>query len=301
MRSGAVTDVVPTTAREHTMFGDVMMLAKLRLNALVVFTTAGGYYMASRLPLDIAQLFWTCLGTTFVASGAAAINQVIERDTDRLMTRTRVRPVADGRMTQAAGATIALAMSLIGLAMLALTAGTAATVVALATLVSYAAFYTPLKRRTSLATIVGAVPGALPPLIGWAAVRGSVAGLEPWSLFLIGFFWQLPHVLAISWIFRDEYAKAGIPVLPVLDPSGTLTGRQMVLWAASLVPFSALPFVLGMASLTYGIGAVVLGVSQLVLAFQFLSERTAGRARRLFYASILYLPLLWVLMVLSKR
>lgn len=301
MRGSAVTEAIPTAAREHTMFGDIMMLAKLRLNALVVFTTAGGYYMASPLPIDLAKLVWTCVGTTCVASGAAAINQVIERDTDRLMTRTRIRPVADGRMSLAAGTAISVAMSLAGLVILALTSGSAATLVALATLVSYAAFYTPLKRRTSLATIVGAVPGALPPLIGWAAVRGSVAGLEPWSLFLIGFFWQLPHVLAISWIFRDEYAKAGIPVLPVLDPNGGLTGRQMVLWAASLVPFSALPFLLGMTSLAYGIGALVLGVGQLVLAFQFLRERTIGWARRLFYASILYLPLLWVLMVLSKR
>jgi protoheme IX farnesyltransferase len=204
-------------------------------------------------------------------------------------------------MSRATGTWLALGLSLAGLIVLSMTSTAAATIVALATLASYAGLYTPLKRRTSLATIVGAVPGALPPLIGWAAVRGSVAGLEPWSLFLIGFFWQLPHVLAISWIFRHEYAKAGIPVLPVLDPHGGLTARQMVLWAAALVPFSTLPFVLGLTSVAYFLGATLLGLIQLVLAFQFLRERSVARARLLFYASIIYLPVLWILMVASKQ
>ena len=291
------TDTRPTPS----FVADVLVLAKLRLNALVVFTTAGGYYMAGPDPVDVPRLLWTCLGTTLVASGAAAINQVIEHDTDRLMTRTRLRPVAGGRMSRALGTSLAGAMSAVGLAILVATATTAAALVALATLVSYAAFYTPLKRRTSLATVVGAVPGALPPLIGWAAVRGTVAGIEPWSLFLIGFFWQLPHVLAVSWMYRDEYARAGIPVLPVIDRDGSLTASQMVLWAASLVTFSLLPFLIGLATAVYATGALVLGLTQLALAIRFFRDRSIGSARGLFYASILYLPLLWILMVASRR
>lgn len=301
MKTTAAADVPSKAERTFTPFGDFMMLAKLRLNALVVFTTAGGYLMARPEPLDLVRLVWTCLGTTLVASGAAAINQVHEWDTDRLMRRTRLRPIADGRMSRAAGTSIAAALSLAGLWMLAMTSNLVATAVALATLVSYAALYTPLKRRTSLATVVGAVPGALPPLIGWAAVKSSVSGVDPWSLFLIGFFWQLPHVLAISWIYRDEYARAGIPVLPVLDPDGGLTGRQAVLWAGALVPFSLLPYLVGLSGAAYAAGALVLGLVQLALAVRFLANRSITNARMLFFASILYLPLLWILMVAARR
>jgi protoheme IX farnesyltransferase len=302
MKSNSLTSEKPTVEpRAHTRVGDVLALAKLRVNALVVATTAGGYYMAGPSVVDLAALAWTCLGTTLVASGAAAINQVHERQTDRLMERTRLRPVADGRMTPAEGWIIAAALSAAGLAMLWFTSTAAAMWVALATLVTYAGLYTPLKRRTSLATMVGAVPGALPPLIGWAAVRGTVAGVEPWSLFLIGFFWQLPHVLAVSWMYREDYARAGIPVLPVVDTHGALTGRQMVLWAAALVPFSQLPFLFGLTGAVYAIGALVLGIAQVVLAVNFLRHRSIANARMLFYASITYLPLLWILMVAARR
>jgi protoheme IX farnesyltransferase len=173
--------------------------------------------------------------------------------------------------------------------------------VALATLVTYAMVYTPLKRRTSLATVVGAVPGALPPLIGWAAAGGSLAVVAPWTLFLIGFLWQMPHVLAIAWIYREDYARAGMPVLPVIDRLGGLTGRQATLWAATLVPFSELPFLMGLTNAGYAVGALVLGLAQLGTAIRFLGHRSEINARVLFYASITYLPLLWVLMVLGKR
>jgi protoheme IX farnesyltransferase len=257
--------------------------------------------MAAPDPIDLPKLAWTCFGTTLVASGAAALNQVHEWESDRLMMRTRLRPVAAGRMTRSTATSIALALSLAGLWVLAMTSTWAATAVAFVTLVTYAGVYTPLKQRTSLATVVGAVPGALPPLIGWAAVTGSVAGVEPWSLFLIGFFWQLPHVLAISWIYRDEYARAGIPVLPVIDPGGGLTGRQAVLWAAALVPFSLLPFLFGMTSVVYAAGALVLGLVQFTLAVRFMLARSIQTARALFYASITYLPILWMVMVASRR
>ena len=284
----------------RSKLADVLVLAKVRVNALVVATTAGGYYMASE-SIDVATMAISCLATALVASGAAAINQVTERDTDRLMERTRLRPVAKGRMSAGEGWMIALALSAAGLVTLWLAANPAATAVALATLCAYAAVYTPLKRRTSLATVVGAVPGALPPLIGWAAAGGSLATIAPWTLFLISFLWQMPHVLAIAWIYREDYARAGLPVLPVVDRLGGVTGRQATLWAATLVPFSELPFLIGLTNAMYAIGALVLGLAQFATAVGFLRHRSEVNARLLFYASITYLPLLWVLMVLGKR
>ena len=252
-------------------------------------------------PIDVLSLIVTCLGTALVASGAAAINQVDERDTDRLMVRTRQRPVADGRMGSNEGRAVAVGLSIAGLLILWFGANVAAMVVALATLLSYAFVYTPLKRRTSLATVVGAVPGALPPLIGWAASRGTVAEAAPWSLFLLMFLWQLPHFLAIAWLYREDYARAGLPMLSVVDREGVLTGRQATLWAATLVPFSVLPYLVGMAGPAYGAGAIVLGMVQLGLAINFAVRRTNASARTLFYGSITYLPLLWLLMVIDKN
>ena len=289
-----------TLSRTHTRLDDLVVLTKIRLNALVVATTAGGYYMAAPRSIDVASLAITCLGTALVASGASAINQVDERDTDRLMNRTRTRPIAEGRMGAGEGRIIALVLSAVGLLLLRVGASTGAALVALATLVTYALIYTPLKRRTSLATVVGAVPGALPPLIGWSAAGGSLLGAAPWSLFLLMFLWQLPHFLAIAWMYREDYARAGLPMLPVVDPHGVLTSRQAVLWAATLLPVSELPFLLGMSGPTYAIAALVLGIGQLALAMRFLASRTDQNARSLFYASITYLPLLWIIMAAAR-
>jgi len=293
MRAVAVSD-------GHSRLTDLLLLTKVRVNALVVATTAGGYYMASPASVEPVRFVVTCLGTALVASGAAAINQVTERDVDRLMERTRARPVADGRLAPLEGRLIAAALSSVGLVGLWLAANGLAALVALITLVTYAAVYTPLKRRTSLATVVGAVPGALPPLIGWAAARGTLAEPGPWSLFLIMFLWQLPHFLAIAWRYRGEYASAGLPMLPVVDVTGALTGRQAALWAATLIPFSLLPVLLGLTGPAYAVGALVLGLAQLTLAVMFAMQRTDDRARQLFYGSIIYLPLLWLLMVFSR-
>jgi protoheme IX farnesyltransferase len=192
-------------------------------------------------------------------------------------------------------------LSLAGLAVLWLGTTPAATYVALATLVSYAAIYTPLKRHTSFATVVGAVPGALPPLIGWAAVRGSVDGMEPWTLFAIMFVWQLPHFLAIAWMFREDYARAGLPMLSVVDRHGGMTGRQTALWAAALVPVSQLPFLVDLATLEYAAGATLLGIVLFALALRFARHRSIANARILFVASVVYLPLLWLLMTFGRR
>jgi protoheme IX farnesyltransferase len=289
-----------TDSSSHTKLGDLIALAKPRLNTLVVATTAGGYYMAGPAELDMTRLALTCLGTALVASGASAANQVYERDTDRLMTRTRTRPMAEGRMGVAEALVFATVMAGAGLGLLWAIATPEAVWVAAATVVSYVAIYTPLKRRTSFSTVVGAVPGALPPLIGWAAVRGSVSGIEPWSLFFIMFLWQLPHFLAIAWMYREDYSRAGLPMLSVLDPNGAVSGRQAVLWAASLVPFGLLPFLLDMTTGVYAVGSLVLSLGQLALAVAFARHRSTTNARTLFFASIIYLPLLWILMVLAR-
>lgn len=301
MKHDAITCDQPNErAASHSKFGDLMMLAKPRLNALVVASTAGGFYMAGPAEITFGALGLTCLGTALVAGGASAVNQVYERDTDRLMTRTRTRPMADRRMSVSEALFAAAVMTVAGLAILWIAATPEAAWVAVATFVSYVFIYTPLKRRTSFSTVVGAVPGALPPLVGWAAVQGSVRGVEPWSLFLIMFFWQLPHFLAIAWMCRDDYARAGLPMLSVIDRDGAFTGRQTVLWAASLIPFGMLPFLFGMAGPAYAIGAVVLGIAQLVLAVAFARHRSTANARTLFFASIIYLPLLWILMVIAR-
>ena len=279
---------------------DWMTLAKIRLNTLVVATTAGGYYMAAYRDVDLLRLVVTCFGTALVAAGASAFNQVSERHTDALMDRTKGRPVAVKRMSPFEGRVVAGVMSGAGLAILGFAVNLLAMWVALATLLSYVVLYTPMKRFTSFSTVVGAVPGALPPMIGWAASRGSINELAGWSLFFIMFVWQLPHFLAIAWIYREDYGRAGLPMLPVIDHSGAMTGRQMALWAATLVPVSVLPTVFGLATQVYGIGVLVLGLAQFALTVRFAFSRTKANARAVFFASIIYLPLLWALMALAK-
>ena len=279
---------------------DWITLAKIRLNTLVVATTAGGYYMAAHGDVDLLKLVVTCFGTALVAAGASAFNQVSERDTDALMDRTRSRPVAVKRMSPQEGRVVAAVLSAVGLGILGAGISLLAMWVALATLFSYVILYTPMKRFTSFSTVVGAIPGALPPMIGWAASRGSINELSAWSLFFIMFVWQLPHFLAIAWIYREDYGRAGLPMLPVIDHSGAMTGRQMALWAATLVPVSVLPTVFGLATQVYGIGVLVLGLAQFALTVRFAFNRTKANARAVFFASIIYLPLLWTLMALAK-
>src|SRR5579863_650602 len=275
---------------------DLLILMKVRLNALVVFTAAAGYYLAVWGPLDITDGVIACLGTALVASGAAALNQVAERDLDRLMLRTNDRPVATGRMSSATGQIIAVALGAAGLGALWYAANPTAVAVAFATFLIYVVIYTPMKRHSSLATVIGAVPGALPPLIGWTAAGGALMTLTPWALFAIMFLWQLPHFLAISWLYRDDYARAGLPMLSVIDTDGRMTGRQALVWAAALVPVSLLPSVVGLSTVAYAVGALILGLGFTALAGHFARQRSTASARLLFLGSITYLPLLWILM-----
>ena len=224
---------------------DFITLAKPRLNLLVLVTTAAGLYLASPEGVPSSVLLHTLIGTALVAGGAAALNQVWERHTDALMRRTQRRPVASGRLRSPEGWGFGLALSTAGLVELALGVNVISAAVAGFTLGSYVLVYTPLKRRTSLATLVGGVPGALPVVIGWVAATGTLT-LPAFVLFGIVFFWQMPHFLAIAWLYRDDYAAAGIPLLPVLEPDGRRTGRQALLYSAALWPVSLMPPLVGL-------------------------------------------------------
>jgi protoheme IX farnesyltransferase len=285
-------------ARRHWLF-DFVTLTKPRLNMLVLFTTLGGLYLASPDGVPGVLLLHTLLGTTLVAAGAASLNQAWERDTDRLMRRTSGRPLPDGRLGLADGIVFGVALSAAGLLELSLGANLLAAAVAAATLVSYVLVYTPLKTRTSLATLVGAIPGALPSMIGWAAASGELS-LPAWILFGIVFFWQMPHFLAIAWIYRSDYARAGIPLLPVLEPDGRRTGQQALIYAAALWPVSLLPTVVGLAGAPYSMVATVLGLGFIWLSGAFARERSMTSARRLFLYSITYLPILWGTLVVDR-
>ena len=279
--------------------GDYVALAKPRLNMLVVATTLAGYYMAAPAGRGWLLLFHTLVGTALVASGASAFNQLLEIESDGMMRRTRARPLPSGRIQPVHAKVFGFALSIIGLVQLAwgvnwLTAG-----VALATLLTYTVFYTPLKKRTSLATVVGGIPGALPPMIGWAAVRNNLS-IEAWILFGIVFLWQMPHFLAIAWMYREDYKRAGFPLLPIVEPDGGSTGRQALIYAAALLPLSLAPTAASMAGLVYLVGAASLGLAFVALAARFAWLRTTPAARRLFFGSIIYLPLLWILMVFNR-
>ena len=278
---------------------DFLTLTKPRLNLLVLMTTLGGLYLASPdgVPFDV--LFHTLVGTALVAGGAAALNQVWERDTDRLMRRTAARPLPGGRLGVAEGTWFGVAMSAIGLTQLAFGANVTAAWVAAVTLVSYVLMYTPLKTRTSLSTLVGAIPGALPPVIGWAAATGTIT-LPAVVLFGIVFFWQMPHFLAIAWMYRADYARAGIPMLPVLEPDGRRTSQQALLYAAGLWPVSLMPLVVGLAGPVYGAVATILGLLFIWLCVRFTQDRSQQNARRLFLFSITYLAILWSVLVVDR-
>jgi protoheme IX farnesyltransferase len=270
---------------------DFLTLTKPRLNLLVLVTTLAGLYLASPNGVTLALAAHTLIGTALVAGGAAALNQVWERETDRRMRRTSGRPLPRGRLGVAESSWFGGLLSTVGLAELALGATPAAAVVAAVTLCSYVLVYTPLKTRTSLATLVGAVPGALPPVIGWAAATGSIT-LPAVVLFGIVFFWQMPHFLAIAWMYKDDYASAGIPLLPVVEPDGRRTGRQALLYTAALWPVSILPAVVGLAGAPYSAVATSLGIVFIWLSAVFARDRSADAARQLFLFSITYLPLL---------
>ncbi len=290
--SGALAVAAPSRA------ADFAELAKPRITSLVLVTAAVGFAVGSRGRFDSLAFLVFMAGTALLCGGASALNHYMERGTDALMERTRRRPIPAGRLRPEEALLFGLGLSAAGLALLAFVNALTLALGA-ASLLSYVLAYTPLKRVSSLCTVVGAVPGALPPLMGWAAARGSL-GAAGWGLFAILFLWQLPHFLAIGWLYREDYARGGFPMLAVTDQDGASTGRQAVLYATALLPVTLAAGLLAAAGAGYLWGALVLGLAFLACAAAFAWKRTVGAARRLFLASVLYLPLLLGLMVFDR-
>jgi protoheme IX farnesyltransferase len=274
-------------------------LTKPDVNFLVVMTTVAGFYLGSTGLLDWMRLLCTVGGTAMVAAGTAALNQYIERDIDAVMRRTASRPLPTGQLEPRQVLVFGLAAIILGTAWLAIAVNALSSGLALATCLLYLCLYTPLKKRTTFATAVGAVPGAIPPLIGWAAAHGSLS-VGAWILFAIVFFWQFPHFMAIAWMYREDYARGGIRMLPVVDPTGDATFHQIVFTSAILVGVSILPSVVGMAGLNYFFGAMILGVSLLQVGLWASRSRTNTRAKWLMHATVAHIPLLLAWMALDK-
>ena len=291
MKSVAASSAAPS----HRV-GDFLALTKPRLNSLVVVSAGVGYVLGAGASPDLGVAVHALIGCGLVAGSAAAFNQVSERDLDKAMQRTARRPLPTGRVTPTEGTVFAALLGAAGLTEIALGANPLAALVALVTLVSYAGIYTPLKRRTSWATLVGAVPGALPPVIGWAAARGALT-MEAWVLFGIVFLWQLPHFHALSWLYRDDYARAGLPLVATGDPDGRRTATHAAGYALALLPMSFVPALAGLAGPGHLAVAGLLGALLLVPALRFRLRRDDRRARALFVASLAYLPLLWISLV----
>ena len=299
MSGGMPAELAVDRAGSRARLSDYLALTKPRLNFLVVATAAAGYYLGAADRFDVFTALNLVAGTALVAGGSSVFNQVYERDTDALMRRTWTRPLPEGRLQPTEALLFGGVLSAAGLLLLALGTTLLAAAIALVTLLTYTVIYTPMKRRSSLATLVGAIPGALPPMLGWAAGRDNLS-IHAWTLFSIVFLWQLPHFLAIAWMYREDFARAGFPLLPVIEPDGRSTGRQAVLYAAALIPVSLIPWIIGLAGATYFAVALLLGSALLVLAARFALTRTLASARRLFFGSITYLPLLWTLMILNR-
>ena len=300
MKTLAEPLIEATATADKARSGVLSELFKARLTSLVLLTTLVGFYLGQRGGMNWLVLINTLLGTGLLACGAAALNQYLERDFDALMDRTADRPLPAGLIQPQTVVVLGGVLSVAGLLWLAFGANLLTAVLGAVTLISYLFIYTPLKRKTTLNTAIGAIPGALPPLMGWTAARGDLS-IEGWALFAILFFWQLPHFLAIAWMYREDYAKGGFVMLPLVDRDGTRTGRSAVSHTLGLLPVSLSPFVFQMSGALYLAGALVLGLVFLWFAGRFAKQMDRLSARRLFFASILYLPLLLGLMVFDKQ
>jgi protoheme IX farnesyltransferase len=294
-----VSSLPVTGSIEKSMTAVLCELVKARLTLLVLLTTLVGFYLGERGSIDYVLMVRALIGTSLLAAGASALNQLLERDLDGRMKRTEDRPLPSGRISPDSALIFGGACSAAGLLVLAMGVNLLTALLGAATLCSYLFVYTPLKRITPLNTVIGAIPGALPPLMGWTAATGSVS-VGGWSLFAILFFWQLPHFLAIAWMYREDYARAGFMMLPVVDPEGFRTGRQAVSHTLGLLPVSLAPFLFRLTGPVYFFGAFALGVMFLWKAVQFKRGLGLAQARGLFYMSIIYLPVLLGLAVFDK-
>jgi len=276
-----------------------VVLTKPDVTFLVVITTVAGFYLGSVGSLDWIRLLHTLGGTLLVAAGTAALNQCVERELDALMRRTATRPLPSGQLQPGEVLVFGAATIVIGALWLGFAVNWLSAAVALTTTILYLGLYTPPKTRTTLSTAVGAIPGALPPMIGWAAAHGTLS-LGGWILFAILFVWQFPHFMAIAWMYREDYARAGIRMLPVIDRKGDATFRQIVMSSAILVWVSALPSVVGMASVRYFFGALILGMLLLQTGLWANRARTNVRAKWLMHATVAHIPLLLIWLVIDR-
>jgi protoheme IX farnesyltransferase len=277
--------------RVPSVVEDYFQLLKPRITFLVLVTALAGAILAAEGPLDWIAVLHMLIGTGLASGGAAAMNQYLERDVDGLMRRTQNRPLPQGRLTPRAVAIYGTAVSTMGVAYLLAFSNAISAAVTGFTILSYLFVYTPSKRVTWLSTLIGAVPGALPPVIGWAAIRGGL-GLEAWALFAIVYLWQIPHFLSIAWMYRADYARAGFPMLPVQDPEGSRTGRHITYNCLALLPVSLVPTILGLTGAIYFFGALFIGVAFLAFGVATAVMKTNLSARRLLVASIIYHPVL---------
>lgn len=282
-----------------TRLQDYVELAKFRLSLLVLVVTATGFCLGSRGPINLGLLIHCIVGTGLVAFAANALNQLFERDFDSLMRRTADRPLPSGRMSPGEALAFGVISAALGLLQLAVFVNIPAMLLAAATILLYLFVYTPLKRVTPLNTLVGAIPGAIPPVIGFAAARGQF-DVTAWLLFAILFVWQLPHFFAIAWMYREDYASGGYRMLSVVDPSGVSTGRQTVFFSCVLLLVSLLPTFYQTAGYAYFAGAIILGFGLIVAARQLAKQRSFSAARTMLLASIVYLPLLMALMLIDR-
>ena len=278
---------------------DLSELTKSRLTLLVLFTTLAGFYLAQPSSIPSVLLLCTLVGTGSVAAGAAVLNQVLEVRQDSFMHRTRNRPLPSGRLKEQDALCLGIYLSGFGLAGLFLFVNPACCAIAALTLFSYLFIYTPLKRMSSINTLIGAIPGALPPVIGWTAA-GRPLDVGALSLFLILFFWQMPHFLAIAWMYREDYARGGFQMLTLNDPTGKATAGKSVLYALLLLPCGLAPYFLGMTGWFYLAGATLCGTAYLAAALGFFKAPGSGTSRTLFLVSILYLPFILLLMTLDR-
>ncbi len=299
MKTAVIEPPVVPIERGWTM-ADFAQLVKARLTFLVLLTTAVGFYLGWQGPMDYLALVHAVFGTALAAGGAAALNQWWEHKHDAIMLRTQTRPIPSGRMLPREGLLVGALLGIGGVIYLAIAVNFISAILAALTIVIYLFAYTPLKRISTANTLVGAIPGAIPPLIGWAAARNDLA-LPAWTLFGILFFWQLPHFFAIGWMYREDYVRAGFVMLSGRDLEGGRTGRQSIFFTTLLLGASLTPVWFGIASLVYLPIAISLGGLFLALACRFQVRRSLPTARQLFFGSIVYLPLLLGALVLTKR
>lgn len=287
------------TASTRQRAADFFALTKPRVIVMVLLTTVVGYYLGAMGQVDYVGMIATVFGTALAAAGTMALNQYLERDLDARMRRTCTRPLPDGRLQPGEALVFGAALAAAGLLYLTAAVNPLSGLVTTATVVTYLFLYTPLKRKTSLCTVIGAVPGALPPLTGWAAARGSL-GIEAGVLFAILFLWQLPHSLAIAWLYREDYARAGMRLLPVIDSDGRSTSQQIAANCFALLAVGLLPTLLGLAGPIYFASAALLGSALLASGLYLAWARTPRAARQLMFATLAYLPLLLAVMALDK-